>query len=116
MKYEQVDMNKIADGLGAKRIGKVKSSGGYFGALQLAAENSARFRSPAGGGRATNPAWTERRLVPFAPSTLSRLEELAERLHISPLQVAAILLEKTVESVRDEDLAQLAVSPSGSQS
>ncbi len=116
MKHEQVDMNKIAEGLGAKRIGKVRSSGGYFGALQLAAEVSARFRSPPGGGRATNPAWTERRLVPFAPSTLSRLGELAERLHVSPLQVAAILLEKTVETVRDEDLSQLAVSAAGSRS
>lgn len=33
----QLDMNKIAKGLGAERQGKVAASGGYFGAMQLAA-------------------------------------------------------------------------------
>ncbi len=32
-----------------------------------------RFRLPAGGGRATDPDWTERRLVPLAHVTASRL-------------------------------------------
>jgi hypothetical protein len=33
----RLDMDRIAAGLGAERKGKVSSSGGYFGALQLAA-------------------------------------------------------------------------------
>ncbi|MCP4654082.1 MAG: hypothetical protein GY856_01555 [bacterium] len=104
---QELDMDKIAAGLGAKRRGKVKSSGGYFGAMQLAAEVAERLRVPPGGGRATDPTWTERRLIPLSPETLSRLEELAQRLQVAPLQIAAILLEKTVSRIRDEELAQL---------
>ena len=56
----QLDMDKIAAALGAKRRGKVSATGGYFGALQLLADIEARFRVPAGGGRPTDPRWTER--------------------------------------------------------
>jgi hypothetical protein len=106
----QLDMEKIAKGLGAQRAGVVRSSGGYFGAMQLAAEVAERFRVPPGGGRATDPRWTERRLVPLSPETLRRLEELADRLHVAPLQVAALLLERTVSRIADEEAAQLAQS------
>jgi len=110
---EKLDMDRIAEGLGARRKGKVKSGGGYFGALQLGAEVAARFRVPPRGGRATDPSWTERRLIPLSPSTLHRLEELAKSLNVSPLQVAALLLEKTVDSLRDDDLAGLATATAG---
>jgi len=50
-------MDKIARGLGAERRGKVSSSGGHFGAMQILAEIEARFRVPSGGGRPTHPAW-----------------------------------------------------------
>ena len=63
----QLDMDKIAKGLRAERSGKVTSAGGYFGALQLMAEINARLRVPSGGGRRTDPRWTQRRLVPLAP-------------------------------------------------
>ena len=46
----RLDMNKIARGLRAERRGKVAAPGGYFGAVQLAAEIEARFRAPPGGG------------------------------------------------------------------
>ena len=103
----QLDMDKIAEGLGAKRVGKVRSSAGYFGAMQLASEVARRFRVPPGGGRPTDPEWTERRLIPLSRGTLKRLEELASRLQVAPLQMAALLLEKTVASIRDEELQQL---------
>src|SRR5260370_3030820 len=76
----RLDMDKIAKGLGAERRGAVVSSGGYFGALQLLADIEARFRVPSGGGRSTDTSWTERRLVPLAPRTLKRLEELAAKV------------------------------------
>jgi hypothetical protein len=106
-------MDKIAKGLGAKREGKVKATGGYFGAMQLLAEIEARFRVPAGGGRATDPQWTERRLVPLAARTLTRLEELAARIrqqsHVSiePMQLAGLLLERSTEQVSEEEATQL---------
>jgi hypothetical protein len=61
----------------------------------------AKFRVPAGGGRPTDPRWTERRPVPLAPETLERLEEITSRVrerrgvNVEPMQLAALLLEKT---------------------
>ena len=66
-----------------------------------------------GGGRATDPNWTERRLVPLAPRTLARLEELAAKIreerHVSiePMQLAGLLLEKTTEQFSAEEAEKL---------
>ncbi len=112
----RLDMDKIARGLGAERRGKVTASGGYFGALQLLADIEARLRVPPGGGRPTDPGWTERRLVPLAPKTLERLEEIAARVRdhggvsVEPMQLAALLLEKTTEGL-SEDEAEYLVRP-----
>src|SRR5438309_4288058 len=97
-----LDMERIAKELGAERRGKVSPRGGYFGALQLAAEVAARFRVPEGGGRATDPSWSEQRLVRLSPKTLEQLEKLAEQSHASPMQVAALLLERAVQTASPE--------------
>ena len=108
-----LDMTKIAKGLGAERGGKVSAKGGYFGAMELLADLEARFRVPDGGGRATDPQWTERRLVALAPETLRRLAVLAAKVRkrggvqIAPMQLAALLLEKTTEQLTEEDAAGL---------
>src|SRR2546421_671547 len=108
-----LDMDKIARALGAARQGTVSATGGYFGALQLLADIEARFRVPSGGGRATDPNWTERRLVPLAAWTLARLEELAARIReqsqvaIEPMQLAGLLLEKTTEQFSDAEAEKL---------
>ncbi len=108
-----LDMDKIARALGATRQGKVAATGGYFGAVQLLADIEARFRVPSGGGRATDPNWTERRLVPLAPRTLAHLEELAAKIRehsqvaIEPMQLAGLLLEKTTEQVSDSEAENL---------
>jgi hypothetical protein len=110
----RLDMDKIAKALGGVRRGKVAAKGGYFGALQLAAEVKARFQVPERGGRATDPTWTERRLVPLAPRTLARLEELAAEVReqggvsVQPLQLAALLLERTTEGLTAEAAVKLA--------
>ena len=109
MSKRKLDTDKIARGLGARRRGKVYSTGGYPGAAQLAAEVQARFRVPPGGGRPTNPGWSDKRLVPIAPRTLKRLERLAKRLHedtgirVEPMQLAAILVETAAENIGAED-------------
>jgi 4-aminobutyrate aminotransferase-like enzyme len=97
-----LDMDRIAKGLGAERRGKVSAGGGYFGALQLAAEVTSRLRVPAGGGRPTDPVWSEQRLVRLSPKTLKHLEQLAEQTQASPMQVAAMLLEKAVQTVVEQ--------------
>lgn len=98
-----LDMERIAKDLGAELRGKVSAPGGYFGALQLAAEVTSRFRVPEGGGRPTDPTWSEQRLVRLSLKTLEELEELAEQTHASPMQVAAILLEKAVQVAVEEE-------------
>lgn len=106
----ELDTDKIARGLGARKKGRAYPTGGYPGAAQLAAEVQARFQVPPGGGRATDPSWSDKRLVPIAPRTLKRLERLAKRLHgdtgirVEPMQLAAILLETTAETVAAEDV------------
>lgn len=114
----KLDLDRIAKKLGADRMGNVRVSGGYFGAMQLAAEVAQRFRVPPGGGRATDPQWTERRLIPLSPATLERLEEMADTLHAAPLQIAAILLEKSVSGIGEEEISELRESapPYGSRS
>jgi hypothetical protein len=91
-------MDRIAKDLGAERRGKVVSRGGYFGAVQLAAEVAARFRVPEGGGSPTDLSWNEQRLVRLSTATLERIEQLAEKAHASPMQVAALLLEQAVQT------------------
>lgn len=109
----QLDMDKIAKALGAERRGKVSSTGGYFGAMQLLADIEARFRVPVGGGRPTNPAWTERRLLPLAPRTLKKLEVISAKVrqhggvNVEPMQLAALLLEKTTEQLSEDEAADL---------
>lgn len=111
----RIDMDKVAKGLGAKRRGRLAAPGGYFGALQLAADVEACFRVPAGGGRPTDPRWTERRLVPVAPRTLERLREIAAKLReqgnvsIEPMQLAALLLEKAIQELSGEEAEELAL-------
>jgi hypothetical protein len=109
----QLDMDKIARGLGAEHRGKVTATGGYFGAMQLLADIEARFRVPSGGGRPTDPRWTERRLLPLAPRTLKRLEQIASKVRehggvsIEPMQLAALLLEKTAEDLSEDEAEEL---------
>lgn len=103
----QLDMDKIAKALGATRRGKVRASGGYFGALQLYADVQQKFRTPKGGGRPTDPAWTERRLVGLSTETLRRLQDIATRIsktkgvHLNAMQVAAILIERALLAIDD---------------
>lgn len=115
----QLDMDRIAKGLGAERLGKVDSTGGYFGAVQLLADIETRFRVPSGGGRPTDPRWTERRLVPLAPRTLERLEKLSARvradrgLSVEPMQLAALLIEQTTDQLSAEEASRLVRSQRG---
>ena len=109
-----LDMDRIARGLGARRAGTVRAASGAFGAARVAAEVSARFRPPIGGGRSMDPTWTEQRLVRLTPSTLKKLEAIAERATtlggtpVAPLQVASLLLERATEESTAHDRATLA--------
>lgn len=113
MTKRRVDADKVAKGLGARKRGHVYPTGGYPGASQLAAEVRERFRVPEGGGRPTDPSWSDKRLVPVAPRTLERLQRIAARLkeetgvRVEPMQLAAILLETTADQIETDDLDRL---------
>jgi hypothetical protein len=113
----RLDMDKIAKDLGGERRGKVEAKGGYFGAMQVAADVETRFRVPARGGRATNPSWTEQRLLRLAPETLKRLEELSRKIRedrgvrIEPMQLAAILVEEAAERISASEAEDLVQKP-----
>ena len=85
--------------------------------MQLLVDIEARFRVPAGGGRPTDPRWTERRLVPLAPRTLERLEEITARVrehsgvNVEPMQLAALLLERTTERLSDDEAEEFVRQP-----
>ena len=116
MSKRKLDTDKIARGVGARRKGKVYSTGGYPGVAQLAAEVQARFRVPPGGGRPTDPGWSEKRLIPIAPRTLKRLERIAKRLYeatgirVEPMQLAAILVETALEDIGTAAVERLVTS------
>ena len=62
-----------------------------------------------GGGRPTDPAWTEKRLIPLAPATLRRLERIAsdirkhKKVRLEAMQLAALLLEKSTKELSEEE-------------
>ena len=113
---KHLDIDKIARGLRAVRRGKVRNGSGHFGAMQLAAELKARFQVPSTGGRATDPNWRTKRLLPLKDETLERLQTLANAIEqerhvkVEPMQVAAVLLERSLLNVSQEELETIANS------
>jgi hypothetical protein len=91
---------KPAQHLGSQSHRRMSAEAGSFGARELAAEVRRRFKSPDSGGRATDPRWTAKRLIPMRQDTLARLQELANEVsrrlkyRVEPLQLAAILIER----------------------
>lgn len=100
------NIESLAKKLGATMVDTVPDySAGAFGMAALA--NTLRERlEPSTGkrpGRPGNPEWSRRPKVPMAPETEQRLKELASLLsdedrRVSPMQVAAMLLEQATAS------------------
>jgi hypothetical protein len=92
----------IAEALGSSGaidIGHVDLTPG--GLVQLAVDFNQRLRSS--GGRPTDPSWTVSRRIPFSSDTWEALNVIANKLSsddrkISPAQVAARLVERSVET------------------
>ena len=100
------NVETLAKKLGATIEGTVHEySAGAFGMAALAHILRERLEPSAGKrpGRPSNPAWSRRPKVPMAPETEERLKELASLLseedrRVSPMQVAALLLEQATAS------------------
>lgn len=102
-----IDPQEFATLLGAEIVGEVPDvGGGPFGMARLAHIMHQRLTPSRGErpGRPTNPNWVTRCKVPMSDATLRRLTELAESMSsserkVSPMQVAAQLLEEAVGRV-----------------
>lgn len=100
------NIESLAKRLGATVAGTVPDySAGAFGVAALANILRERLEPSIGKrpGRPSNPAWSKRPKVPMAPETEERLKELARLLsvgerQISPMQVAALILEQATAS------------------
>jgi hypothetical protein len=104
------NIEKIAAGLGAEIVGQVPDvGGGAFGAARLARiiETMPSRLTPSQGrrpGRPTDANWVRHPKVPMSDATKARLTRLAEQAStdgrkISPMQVAAQILEEALASV-----------------
>ena len=96
----------LAKRLGAEVVGTVPAySAGAFGVAKLARTLRNRLEPGQGKrpGRPSNPGWSKRSKVPLATETEEHLEQLARMLSdehrkVSPMQVAAQLLEQATAS------------------
>ncbi len=100
------DKAKLAKGLGASRVVDVgqKSIGGPLDMLALRQEFNERLQSS--GGRPTDPSWKVSRQVPFKEESWSRLQDIASEVgasgrRVGPAQVAALLVENSLEELED---------------
>lgn len=107
------NIHSIAGKLGAKVVGQVpETGGGAFGAARLArivAALQTRLEPGQGAraGRPTDPTWVEHPKVPMSEATFRKLTRLAERASaegrkVSPMQMAAQLLEEAVAGLPNE--------------
>src|SRR4051812_2754131 len=101
------NVHKLAHLLGAEVVGEVPDTGGgAFGAARMArcvADLQARLAPSRGRrpGRPSDATWGRRAKVPMSEATARKLEVLAEKAstphrRVSPMQVAAQLLEQAV--------------------
>ncbi len=100
------NIEQLAKKLGAEIVGQVPDvGGGAFGAARLRDILRQRLEPSSGRrfGRPTDPSWDRRPKVPMSTRTETKLAELASlasgpERKVSPMQVAAQLLEEAVES------------------
>lgn len=100
------DIDRLAQKLGAEVVAELPDvGGGAFGAARLARILRERLEPSRGKrpGRPTNFEWDRRPKVPMSAETEARLAELAAFVSgperkVSPMQVAAEILEEAVAS------------------
>ncbi|MCI0463371.1 MAG: hypothetical protein L0Z62_41065 [Gemmataceae bacterium] len=104
-----LDPQEFARLLGAEIVGEVPDvGGGPFGMARLA-HLLHQHLTPSQGerpGRPTNPNWATRCKVPMSTATVKQLGRLAEEMstsqrRISPMQVAAQLLEEALQRLSE---------------
>jgi hypothetical protein len=106
------NIQRIADALGARIVGEIPDTGGgAFGAARLAriAASLQNRLTPGQGmraGRPTDASWVHHPKVPMSDATAKRLKTLAQRASaggrkVSPMQIAAQILEEALAGIAD---------------
>jgi hypothetical protein len=106
------NMRRIAKNLGAQVVGHVPDTGGgAFGAVRLGRiVDSLQARLVPGqgkrAGRPSDASWVRHPKVPMSEATERRLTRLAEqastdRRKVSPMQIAAQILEDALAGLQD---------------
>ncbi len=103
------NIQKLAEALGARVVGQVpETGGGALGMARLATVLRARLEPGQGRrpGRPSDPLWVHQRKVPMSAETLACLTHLAASVStaerkVSPMQVAAQLLEESLHHYTD---------------
>ena len=107
-------MRQDREGPGRRAAGLRHRQGGYFGALNLAADVSARFKVPQNGGRRTDRTRagrndggcrSARRRSSDWKRSPAKIRKQGGDVH--PMQLAALLLENAGRSLSDEDVLGL---------
>jgi hypothetical protein len=103
---KESNKTRLAAELGASRVVEVgqKRVAGPLDMLALRQEFDERLRST--GGRPTDPSWKLSRQVPFKEESWSRLQNIAGEVgasgrRVGPAQVAALLVESSLEELDD---------------
>ena len=105
------NVQKLAKLLGAEVVGQVPDvGGGAFGAARLARILQVRLEPSRGQrpGRPTDSSWTRHPKVPMSERVKRKLVQLAKAVstperQVSPMQVAAQLLEDAVLNLNPRD-------------
>ena len=98
-------IDHIGKALGATRQLTLKTkAAGPLHLLQLREEIDARLSSR--GGRPSDPEWDLRRVIPLKKSSWDFLRETSEKLRVNPGQLAAILLERGIDSFKGKGPTQ----------
>jgi hypothetical protein len=105
------NIQKLAKQLGAEVVGEVPDvGGGAFGAARLSRILQARLEPSRGQrpGRPTDSSWTRHPKIPMSELVERKLTQLAKQVstaerRVSPMQVAAQLLEDAVLRVGTND-------------
>ena len=106
------NIERIAKKMGAKVVERLPDvGGGAVGAMRMAALLQERLQPGQGErpGRPSVPSWTRRPKVPMSEATERRLAKLAklfsdqQKHPVTPMQVAAQLLEAAVAHYAEND-------------
>lgn len=93
------NLDRVGKALGATRQLSLKThAAGPLKCIQLQEEIGARLSSR--GGRPSEPEWNLRRVIPFMKSSWDFLQQTSGKLRVNPGHLAAMLLERGIESFK----------------